>query len=119
MDSAQHLDLLAERPFEPVALELGGPQPEDQRPQLVERLARELAAAARAGARAAAGSRSSWVAAASAVRTRLNSFWLTTSWSSSARRLRSERIDSSRLRSYSRALVIAIAACAASSSISS
>ena len=70
-------------------------------------------------ARAASGSRSSSVAAASAVSTTLNSFWLTTSWSSSASRLRSERIDSSRLRSYRRAFVIAIAACAASSSISS
>jgi hypothetical protein len=53
------------------------------------------------------------------VSTRLNSFWLTASWSSSARRLRSDRIESSWLRSYRRAFVTAIAACAASSSISS
>ncbi len=48
------------------------------------------------------------MAAASALSTSENSVWLTTSWSSSASRLRSESTDSSRLRSYSRAFVIAI-----------
>ena len=51
MHAGEHLDLLAQRALEPVALELGRPQPEDQRAQLVERLARELAQPLDLGAR--------------------------------------------------------------------
>ena len=47
----EHLDLLAQRALEPVALELGRAQAEDQRAQLVERLARELAQPLDLGAR--------------------------------------------------------------------
>ena len=115
---AQHLDVLAQDAREPVAREVGRPQLADQPAQLLERLAGERPTRATC-ARAAAGSRASSVSAASALSTRLNSFWLTASWRSSASRLRSATTDSSRLRSYSRALVIAIAACAASSSMSS
>ena len=103
---------------EPVSLEVGRTQLEHERAQLVERLLcqrlqlRHLLARGR-------GSRSSSVAAASALSTSPNSFWLTASWRSSASRFRSARIESSRLCSYRRAFAIAIAACAASSSISS
>ena len=79
-----------------VALELGRAQAEDQRAQLLERLAGELAEALHLPA-AGGGIAVEGVAAASAVRTRLKSFWLTASWSSSASRLRSETIESSRL----------------------
>ena len=98
-------------------------RPPGRRARARRAAARRSASAARASAsrassrtrsscgRASSGSRSSRVAAASAARLRLNSFWLTTSCSSRASRLRSDRIDSSRLRSYSRALVMAMAAC--------
>ncbi len=43
MQARQHLRLLAQDPCKTVALELGRPQPQDQRTQLLERLARELA----------------------------------------------------------------------------
>ena len=39
----EHLELLAQGSLEPVTLELGRAQAEDQRAQLVERLARERA----------------------------------------------------------------------------
>ena len=39
MYAPEHFDLLAQRSLEPVALELGRAQAEDQRAQLVERLA--------------------------------------------------------------------------------
>ena len=120
VDPPEHLDLLAQ-----------GAAP-GRRARDRPGAARGSASAARPAPRARAArsaravrglrrgrSRSSSVAADSAARLRLNSFWLTTSCSSSASRLRSDRIDSSRLRSYRRALVMAIAACAASSSISS
>ena len=111
---------LRSAPAQPVALEVGRAQLEDQRAQLVERLARERLQPRELRARPPPASRSSSVLGRLGGRARaLKSFWLTASCSSSASRLRSERIDSSRLRSYSRALVIAIAACAASSSMSS
>ena len=117
--AAQHLDVLAQRAAQAVALEVGRAQLEDQRAQLVERLARQRLQLRRPArpprpGRARAASRPPRRSS-----TRPNSFWLTASCSSSASRLRSATIESSRLRSYSRALVIAIAACAASSSISS
>ena len=45
MQRPQHLDVLAERAAEAVAVEVGRPQLDDQRAKLVERLARELAEA--------------------------------------------------------------------------
>ena len=60
---------------------------------------------------ARAGSRSTRAAAAWAVSRSEKSFWLTASCSSWASRERSSAMVSSRLRSYSRALVRAIAAC--------
>ena len=41
LEAAEHLDVLAQRAAEPVALEIGRPQLEDERAQLVERLLRE------------------------------------------------------------------------------
>ena len=99
LEPPQHLDVLAQRAAEPVALEVGRAQLEDQRAQLLERLLRErpqlrdLARAPPPGrARAASPP-------PRRSRTSPNSFWLTASCSSSASRLRSARIESSRLRS--------------------
>ena len=60
---------------EPVALELGRPQLEDEVAQLLERLLRELLQPARLCTRAASGSTSSSPPAASAVSVSANSFW--------------------------------------------
>ena len=43
MDALEHRGLLAQHALQPVALELGRPQPEDERAQLRQRLAREVA----------------------------------------------------------------------------
>src|SRR5690348_2994224 len=64
---------------------------------------------------ASGGSRAASTAAARACARMLNSFCVTASCRSRASRDRSCTTDSSRLRSYSRALVSAIAACAANS----
>ena len=43
MDATEHLELLAQGRLQAVALQLRGTQAEDQRPELVERLPRQVA----------------------------------------------------------------------------
>ena len=95
-EPAQQLDVLAQRSAQAVLLEVRRAQLEDERAELVERLLRQRLQLP-TWSRAAAGSRSSSVPAASALSTSPKSFWLTASWSSSASRFRSATIESSRL----------------------
>ena len=92
----------------------------DDRPQFGVGLGAELADDLDLGpARWRRGSRAASTAAARACARRLNSFCVTASCRSRASRERSSRTDSSRLRSYRRALVRAMAACAANRESSS
>ena len=114
----QHLDVLAQHGREPLGLQRAGPQLEHHRAQLLHRAARELGDPLAAPPPRRRGRASSSVDADSAASATPNSRCVTESCSSRASRLRSSTMLSSRLRSCSRAFSIAIAACAASSSIS-
>ena len=96
---AQHLDVLAQRRREAVALELGRPQLEDEVAQLLQRLLRQRAQRVHLLPRGLDVDVEQ-LPADSAVSDSANSFCEITSCSSSASRLRSSRIESSRVRSY-------------------
>ena len=117
-DAPQHVDVLAQRLREPLGLQRRRAQLEHDRAQLVHRAARERLHALDLRRRRAPSPRASSSPADSAASTTPNSCWVTESCSSRASRLRSSTMLSSRLRSCRRAFSIAIAACAASSTIS-
>ena len=100
---------------QPVALEVGGPQPVDHGAQLGRRSGPTGSARWRAARPRRRGRRAAGAAAVSAASCRLNSDWLMASCSSRARRPRSWVRASSRLSSNSRAWSMAMAACEASS----